>query len=108
MLRSADRFTVGMAEMPRLTGKDEATYEAPVDELGALAGGASSTANPALGNDRCQASPSSAMDRARVLRLVASPCEPPAARRAEALMLRDGDELTPAAVAPPLPEGQCA
>ena len=91
--------------MPRLDWIDEAAYELIGDELGALARRTSSTAHPALRHDRCEAPPSCSVDRARVLRLVASPCEPPAPWRAEALMLCDGSELAPATSALACSEG---
>ena len=93
-----------MSQVPAFAGTDEATDELTVDEFGAFAGGTSSTAHPALRHDRCQAFASSAVLGARVLRLVASPCQPPAPRRTEALMLREGNELAPAASALALPE----
>jgi hypothetical protein len=94
-----------MTEVPRLSRLDDASEKFTVGKLGAFAGGTSRATHPALRHDRRQPFPSSAVLRARVLRLVASPCEPPAPRRAEALMLRDSRELTPAAVAPALSEG---
>ena len=105
MFRTSDRFTVGMTQVPALTAPYVAADELPVDELSALAERTSSTAHPALRHDRRQPSPSSAVLRASVLRLIASPCEPPTPRRAEALMLRDGGELAPAASASALSEG---
>ena len=102
---AADRLAIRDDPDATLSGLDEASDELTVDELGAFAGGTSSTAHPALRHDRRQAFPSSAVDRAGVLRLVASPCEPPAPRRAEALVLRDGNELAPAASALALSEG---
>ena len=51
VLGAADRLTVGVTEMPSLPGLDEAADELPVDQLGALAGGTSSTAHPALSHD---------------------------------------------------------
>ena len=104
MFRAADRLPVGMTEMPTLPVRDETADELPVDELGSFARRTSSTAHPALRHDRCQAFASSAVLGARVLRLVASPCQPPAPRRTEALMLREGNELAPAASALALPE----
>ena len=48
VLGAADRLTVRMAEMPSLSGLDEASDEFTVDKLGAFTGGTSSTAHPAL------------------------------------------------------------
>ena len=72
VFRAAGRLAVGMTEMPHLARLDEAADELTVDEFGALAGGSSSAAHPALRHDRCQPFPSSAVFRARVLRLVTS------------------------------------
>ena len=91
--------------MPRLSGLDESADELPVDELGALAGGTSSTAHPAASHDRRPPLPGSAVGRRRVLRLLASAPESSALRRAEPLVVRDGQELARAAIAVALPVG---
>ena len=85
--------------MPGLAGTDEATAELPVDELGALAGGTSSASDKTGGHGRSPALPGSAVGRGRVLRLLVSAPEPPALRRAEPLVIRDGQELARAAIA---------
>ena len=90
--------------MPSLRWRDVAADEFTVDKLGAFASGTTGTAHPALRHERCQSPPAPAMLRAVVRRLGVFPPEPPAPRRAESLVLREGRELTPAVVAPALPE----
>ena len=104
MLRPADRFTVGMAQVPALRRRDVAADEFTIDKLGALAGGTASTAHPALRDDRGESPAPSAMFRAGVPCLFGLPPEPHAPPRAEALVHSDGREVVPAVVAPTLPE----
>jgi hypothetical protein len=99
MFGAAGRLSIGMTEMPAFPGTDIAAEELPVDELGALAGGTSSTAHHAGGYDRRQVLPRPAVGSRRVLRPLASTPEPPTLRRAEPLVVRDGQELARAAVA---------
>ena len=103
MLRPTGTLGIGMTEMPRLARLDVAADELTVYELGALAGGTSSTTHPAASHDRRPPLPGSAVRRSRVLRLLASAPESSALRRAEPLVVRDGQELTRAAIAVALP-----
>lgn len=105
MLRATHRFTVWVAQVPELSWIDQATDELAVDVFGTPAGRASSTAHPAASHDGGQASPSTAVHRVGVLRVITSPTEVPAALRAVTLVLRERLELTPAPIAVSKPEG---
>ena len=105
MFWPSDALGIGMAQVPRLAGMDEAADELTVYEFGALAGGTSRTTHPAASNDRRPPLPGSAVGRSRVLRLLASAPESSALRRAEALVHGDGQELARAAIALALPVG---
>ena len=92
-----------MTQMPGLAGADEAPDELPIDELGAPAGAASSAAHQAARDDWRPPCSSSAMDRARVLRVGESSRAVTAPSRAVALVLRDRLVLAEAELALPCP-----
>ena len=96
-----------MAQVPGLTGTDEATDKLPVDELGAPAAAAAVASHQAAGHNRRPPCSSSAVDWVRVLRVFASSRKVKTPPRAVALVLRGRHVLAEAEMALPRSEPKC-